>query len=131
MKNIAKKNIASLLIMAAAVAAPSATVYAQTATVINGTSGGPQTSADCGLIPAQPDHSFTINQPTASVSIEVSGSDDYTLLMVGPNNSRECILAHDFDGGAIQSRGLYKAGTYNLYVGDIDGAGAPFTLKVQ
>ena len=130
MKNIATKNIASLLIAAAVVFAPTAAV-GQTATEINGTSGGPQSSADCGFIPAQPDHSFTINQPTASVSIEVSGVNDYTLLMVGPNNSRECILAHDFDEGGIQSRGLYKAGTYNLYVGDIDGAGAPFTLKVQ
>lgn len=127
MKKIATKNIASLLI-AAAVATPTA-VYAQAA--INGTSGGPQTSADCGFIPAQPDHSFTISQATASVSIEVSGSDDYTLLMVGPNNSQECILADDFNGGAIQSRGLYKAGTYNLYIGDIDGVGAPFTLTVN
>lgn len=130
MKNIATKNIASLLI-AAAIAAPATAVYGQTATEINGTSGGPQTSTDCGFLPAQPHHSFTIAQPTASVSIEVSGSNDYTLLMEGPNNSRECILAHDFDGGAIQSRGLYKTGTYNLYVGDLDGAGAPFTLKVQ
>ena len=130
MKNIATKNIASLLI-AAAVVTPTAAVYGQTVAEINGTSGGPQTSADCGFIPAQPSHSFTISQATASVSIEVSSSNDSTLLMVGPNNSRECILAHDFDGGKIQSRGLYKAGTYNLYVGDLDGNGAPFTLQVQ
>ena len=130
MKNIATKNIASLLI-AAAIATPTA-AYGQPATEISGTSGGSQTSAECGFIPAQPDYSFNITQPTASVSIEVTGSNDYTLLMVGPdNNSRECILAHDFDGGAIQSRGLYKAGTYHLYVGDIDGASAPFTLTVQ
>lgn len=132
MKNIATKNIASLLIAASVVAAPAAAVYGQSATEISGTSGGPQTSADCGFLPAQPDYSFNITQPTASVSIEVAGTNDYTLLMVGPdNNSRECILAHDFDGGAIQSRGLYKAGTYHLYVGDIDGAGSAFTLTVQ
>ncbi len=130
MKNIATKNIASLLI-AAAIAAPTTAVYGQSAMEISGTSGGPRQSADCGFVPAQPDYSFNINQPMASVSIEVSGSNDYTLLMVGPDNSRECILAHDFDGGAIQSRGLYKEGTYNLFVGDIDGAGAPFTLTVQ
>ncbi|MEM9806840.1 MAG: hypothetical protein AAF959_16340 [Cyanobacteria bacterium P01_D01_bin.56] len=130
MKNIATQNIASLLI-AATITAPVTAVYAQTTAPVTGTSGGPQTSANCGFIPAQPNYSFTVNQPTQSVSIEVSGSGDYTLLMMGPNNSRECILAHDFDGGAIQSRGLYKTGTYNLYVGDIDGAGAPFTLKVQ
>ncbi|MEO0430484.1 MAG: hypothetical protein AAF151_02220 [Cyanobacteria bacterium J06656_5] len=131
MKNIAPKNIASLLIAATVVAAPTAAVYGQSAAEISGVSGGPQTSAECGFIPAQPHHSFNITQPT-SVSIEVAGSNDYTLLMVGPdNNSRECILAHDFNGGAIQSRGLYKAGTYRLYVGDIDGNGAPFTLSVQ
>ena len=130
MKDIATKNIASLLI-AAAIAAPTA-VYGQSATEITGTSGGSQTSAECGFIPAQPDYSFSITQPAASVSIEVSGTNDYTLLMVGPDtNSSECILAHDFDGGAIQSRGLYKTGTYHLYVGDIDGASAPFTLTVQ
>ena len=132
MKNIATKNIASLLIAATVIAAPNAAVYGQSVTEVSGNSGGSQTSAECGFIPAQPDHSFTISQPTASVSIEVTGSDDYTLLMVGPDNSsRECILAHDFDGGAIQSRGLYKAGTYRLYVGDLDGASATFTLTVQ
>ncbi len=131
MKNIATKNIASLLIAAAVVAAPTNAVYGQSATEISGTSGGPQTSSDCGFVPAQPDYSFNITQSAASVSIEVSGSNDYTLLMVGPDNSRECILAHDFDGGAIQSRGLYKQGSYSLYVGDIDGSGAPFTLTVQ
>ena len=130
MKNIATKKLASLLI-AAAVAAPATAVYAQSAMEVSGTSGGPQTSADCGFLPAQPDYSFNITQPTASISITVSGANDYTLLMVGPNNTRECILAHDFDGGAIQSRGLYKAGTYNLYVGDIDGASDPFTLTVE
>ena len=129
MKNIAKKNIASLLIAATMVTASSAAVYAQPAE-ITGSSGGAQTSADCGFLPAQPDHSFTITQPSASVSINVSGSGDYTLLVTGPD-TRECILAHNFNGGAIQSRGLYKTGTYRLYVGDIDGAGAPFTLTVQ
>ncbi|MBT9313819.1 hypothetical protein [Leptothoe spongobia] len=132
MKNIATKNIASLLIAATMAAAPTAAVYGQSATEISGTSGGPQTSTECGFVPAQPDYSFNITQPTASVSIAVTGSNDYTLLMVGPdNNSRECILAHDFDGGTIQSRGLYKAGTYHLYVGDIDGDSAPFTLTIQ
>ncbi|MBX2863424.1 MAG: hypothetical protein KTR27_07690 [Leptolyngbyaceae cyanobacterium MAG.088] len=131
MKNIATKNIASLLIATVVAAVPTAAVYGQSAAEISGTSGGSQTSADCGFVPAQPDYSFNITKPAASVSIEVSGTNDYTLLMVGPDNSRECILAHDFDGGTIQSRGLYKKGTYNLYVGDIDGSGAPFTLTVQ
>ena len=130
MKNIATKNIASFL-LAAAVAAPTAAVYAQSATEISGTSGGNQPSADCGFIPAQPDYSFNITQSAASVSIEVSGTNDYTLLMVGPDDSRECILAHDFDGGKIQSRGLYKTGAYRLYVGDVDGSGTPFTMTVQ
>lgn len=131
MKNIATKNIASLLIAATVVAAPTAAVYAQSATEITGNSGGNQSSTDCGFIPAQPDHSFNITESAASVSIEVSGANDYTLLMVGPDNSRECILAHDFDGGAIKSRGLYKTGNYRLYVGDLDGNGAPFTMTVQ
>ena len=131
MKNIATKNIASLLIAATVAAAPTTAVYGQSAAEVSGTSGGPQTSADCGFLPARPHHSFNITQSAASVSIEVSGTDDYTLLMVGPDNSRECILAHNFNGGAIQSRGLYKQGTYDLYVGDIDGSGAPFTLTVQ
>ena len=131
MKDIATKQIASLLIATTVVVAPAA-VYGQSATEITGTSGGSQTSEECGSIPDKPDYSFNITESAASVSIEVSGTDDYTLLMVGPDNSsRECILAHDFDGGAIQSRGLYKTGTYNLYVGDIDGAGAPFTMTVQ
>lgn len=130
MKNIPIKNIASLFV-AAAIAAPTTAVYGQAAMEISGTSGGPQTSADCGFVPAQPDYSFNITKPAASVSIAVSGTNDYTLLMVGPDNSRECILAHDFDGGAIQSRGLYKQGTYHLFVGDIDGAGAPFNLTVR
>ncbi|MEM9264666.1 MAG: hypothetical protein AAGA46_04005 [Cyanobacteria bacterium P01_F01_bin.13] len=130
MKDIATKNIASFLIAATVVVAPAA-VYGQSATEITGTSGGSQTSAECGFVPAKPNYSFSITEP-ASVSIEVSGADDYTLLMVGPDNSSsECILAHDFDGGAIQSRGLYKPGTYHLYVGDIDGASAPFTMTVQ
>ncbi|NEP59010.1 MAG: hypothetical protein F6K31_18640 [Symploca sp. SIO2G7] len=130
MKNIATKNIVSLLIVAT-IATPTASVYGQS-TEITGTSGGSQASTGCGFLPTEPDYSFKVTQSTASISITVSGNNDYTLLMVGPDNSsRECILAHDFDGGAIQSRGLYKTGTYHLYVGDIDGVSSPFTIIVD
>ncbi|MEM6253974.1 MAG: hypothetical protein AAF821_13730 [Cyanobacteria bacterium P01_D01_bin.156] len=130
MKNIATKNLTSLL-MVLAIAAPTAAYGQQTTRPVTGTSGGSQTSADCGFIPDKPDYSFSIGPSATSVSIEVSGSGDHTLLMLGPDNSRECILAHDFDGGIIQSRGLYKPGNYELYVGDIDGAGADFSLNLR
>lgn len=129
MKKITTKNLASLLVAATVVAVPTA-VYGQSMIEVIGTSGGPQ-SSDCGFVPDVSDYSFNITQSAASVSIEVAGTNDYTLLMVGPDNSRECIIAHDFNGGAIQSRGLYTTGTYELFVGDLDGAGAPFTLTVQ
>lgn len=127
------KTVATALFSAACAALSIASVaQAQPGLPITGTSGGPTLSADCGALPAAPTYSFTIGPEATSVSISVTGSGDQTLLMLGPgSDARECVLAHDFNGGVMRSGGLFKPGTYNLYVGDLDGQGSPFTLDVR
>lgn len=127
-------KITAPLLFSAACAALSlaSAAYGQARLPVTGTSGGPSSSADCGSLPAAPTYSFQVGPRATSVSISVTGTGDQTLLMLGPDgSSRECVLAHDFNGGVMRSGGLFKPGTYNLYVGDLDGQGSPFTLDVS
>ncbi|MEO1403737.1 MAG: hypothetical protein AAFV72_21170 [Cyanobacteria bacterium J06635_1] len=97
---------------------------------VTGNSGGGQTSS-CGNIAANPNQQLRVTEPFASLNVEVSSTGDYTLFITGPNNFSECVLAHDFDGGIIQSPGVLNQGLYKIYVGDRNGASHPFTLEIS
>jgi hypothetical protein len=97
---------------------------------VRGTSGGPQASS-CGQIASSPNQRLQVTEPFASIDISVQSSGDYTLFIQGPNGFSECVLAHDFSDGTIESPGVLNQGTYEIYVGNRSGASQPFTLRIQ
>jgi hypothetical protein len=96
---------------------------------VSGVTGGSQASS-CGYIASSPSQTIQVTEAFTSLDITVQSTGDYTLLITGPNGFSECVMAHDFDGGVIQSPGLLNQGTYNIYVGDRSGAQNPFTLLI-
>lgn len=96
---------------------------------ITGQSGGSDTSA-CGNITRSNGKTIRVTEPFASLSFEVESEGDYTLLITGPNGFRECVFAHNYDGGVIQAPGLLDQGQYRVFVGDRSGESHPYTLSI-
>lgn len=97
---------------------------------VTGRSGGPQAS-DCGFVSPSANHTVQITEAVAPLNVEVTSSGNYSLLIESDNGFSECVRAHSYDGGAIESTGAVPAGTYRIYVGDFDGASHPFSMTVN
>ncbi|NJM98880.1 MAG: hypothetical protein HC800_18545 [Phormidesmis sp. RL_2_1] len=97
---------------------------------ITGQTGGPQ-SSNCGNTDPTAGQIVRVTEPFASLNFEVQSEGDYTLLITGPNGFRECVFAHNYDGGNIQAPGLLNRGEYRLYVGDRKGESHPYTLSIS
>lgn len=99
---------------------------------IKGTTGGNNNSGDCGYIGNQPSHVINLSQQVYSLNIVVETNQGKpTLLVVGPgNNDRFCILGEASPGKYPKMGGVWAAGKYLIYVGDIQGSQNPFTLKI-
>ncbi|MEL6940254.1 MAG: hypothetical protein AAFO84_13790 [Cyanobacteria bacterium J06598_1] len=97
---------------------------------LRGRSGGNDQSA-CGNITRSNGKTIRVTEPFASLNFEVQSEGDYTLLITGPNGFRECVFAHNYDGGVIQAPGLLDQGQYRIYVGDRSGESHPYTLSIQ
>ena len=96
---------------------------------LTGQSGGSDSSA-CGNINRSNGKTIRVTEPFAALSFEVESEGDYTLLITGPNGFRECVLAHNHDGGVIQAPGLLDQGQYRVFVGDRSGERHPYTLSI-
>lgn len=97
---------------------------------VTGQTGGAQSSA-CGYIGNTPAQVIQVTEPFASLNFEVQSTGDYTLLIRGPQGFNECVLAHDFDGGVIQSPGVLNQGTYQVYIGNRSGTSHPYQLRIR
>ncbi|MEM9151425.1 MAG: hypothetical protein AAGB19_13345 [Cyanobacteria bacterium P01_F01_bin.3] len=96
---------------------------------VTGQTGGNDRSA-CGNINRSRGQTIRITEPFASLSFEVKSQGDYTLLITGANGFRECVFAHNYDGGVIQAPGLLDQGVYRVFVGDRSGESHPYTLSI-
>lgn len=97
--------------------------------LITGQTGGNDRSA-CGNIDRSQPTIIRVTEPFASLSFEVESEGDYTLLISGANGFRECVFAHNYDGGVIQAPGLLDQGRYRIFVGDRSGESHPYTLSI-
>ncbi len=97
---------------------------------LTGTTGGSQVDPACGNIDPAAGQTVQVTEALASLSFEVQSEGDYTLLITGPNDFRECVFAHNHDGGVIKSPGLLNQGDYRVYVGDRSGESHPYTLSI-
>ena len=96
---------------------------------MTGVTGGSEDSA-CGNINPATGNVVQVTEAFASLNFEVQSEGDYTLLITGPNGFKECVFAHNYDGGVIKSPGLLNQGDYRVYVGDRRGESHPYRLSV-
>lgn len=96
---------------------------------LSGQTGGPEQSA-CGNIDPRASQTIQVTEDFASLSFQVESEGDYTLLITGPDGFRECVFAHNYDGGGIQAPGLLTQGEYQVLVGDRRGERHPYTLSI-
>lgn len=97
---------------------------------LTGQSGGSESST-CGNINPAASQVVRITEPFASLDFKVQSQGDYTLLITGPGGFKECVFAHNYDGGVIQAPGLLNQGEYQVYVGDRRGESHPYTLSIS
>lgn len=99
---------------------------------VKGNTGGNVNSGDCGYIANKPNHVINLMEPLYSLKIRVEASQgNPSLLILGPgNNDRFCILGGANTGKLPEMSGVWEAGKYLIYVGDMEGNQHPFTLKI-
>lgn len=111
--------LASLAIAIAAtpaVANPIAVNPTQTSP-LSGLSGGSSKTPDCGFIAGGPNHSLQVTEQINSMRIRVEATGgNPTLLVIGPDaDERHCA------SNKPEIPGLWLPGTYQVYVGDLNG----------
>ena len=90
-----------------------------------GISGGPDYTNDCGYIDTTPDHILTIPKGFNFLRAHVESPGDVTMLVTGPDG-RFC--RDDESGYLPVLHGAWPPGTYNIWIGDWDEGGYPYTL---
>ena len=123
--------LAAVLTVGSAAKAQSVTRTPLSAPVeLTGRTGGSESST-CGNINPAAGQIVQITEPFASLDFEVQSQGDYTLLITGPGGFKECVFAHNYDGGVIQAPGLLNQGEYQVYMGDRRGESHPYTLSIS
>ena len=97
---------------------------------VSGVSGGSQSSS-CGFIANTPNHVLQVTEQFAPLDIQVTSTGDFTLFISGPDGFSECVMAHNFDQGAINAPGLLNRGDYSIFIGDRNGQSNPYRLSIQ
>ena len=103
------------------------------AQVIQGSSGGPVNSGNCGFIANSPN--YTINLPRRvdymRITVQAVGGQP-TLLVVGPQaNDSFCVLGDRGSGLQPEISGVWEPGNYNIFIGDRTGTRHQFTLNIS
>lgn len=94
--------------------------------VLEGNSGGSSNSQDCGYTAAVPNHELTLTEDFSYLRLDVLGDANPTLLVIGPDRGdRFCARS------LPQQSGYWQAGTYEIYVGDLNGESAPYQLSIS
>ncbi|CAN5804563.1 hypothetical protein BH23CYA1_BH23CYA1_19150 [soil metagenome] len=123
--------LAAVLTVGSAAQAQSVTRMPLSAPVeLTGQTGGPESST-CGNINPAAGQVVRITEPFASLDFKVQSQGDYTLLITGPGGFRECVFAHNYDGGVIQAPGLLNQGEYQVHGGARRGESHPYTLSIS
>lgn len=122
-------TLATVLSVAGVANAGTSETPLQSPVVVNGTSGGPQ-SSQCGYIAGSPNQVVRVTQPLTPIRFRVQGAGEPTLLINGPNGRSQCVLADSYSGGTIEVPGVWEPGTYSVYIGDRARGSHPFTLSI-
>lgn len=111
-------------------AAPKSSTYEQT---IQGNSGGPIDSKNCGFVAATPSYTLSLSKRMDYMRMFVQANGGQpTLLVIGPKQEDSfCVLGDLSAGLNPEISGVWEAGTYQVYVGDRAGEQHQFTLKIS
>ena len=103
------------------------------AQVIQGSSGGPVNSVNCGFIANHPNYTISLSQRVDYMRITVQAvGGQPTLLVVGPQaNDSFCVLGDRGSGLQPEISGVWEPGTYNIFIGDRTGDRHKFTLNIS
>ncbi len=132
------KRLSSILFALAAVLAVGTTAKADPAVrtplaapiEVTGQTGGSESST-CGNINRATGQIVQVTEAFTALNFEVQSRGDYTLLITGPDGFKECVFAHNYDGGVIQAPGLLNRGEYRVFVGDRRGESHPYTISIS
>lgn len=100
---------------------------------IQGNSGGPIDTKNCGFVAASPSYTVSLSERTdyMRISVEANGGQP-TLLVTGPKAEDSfCVLGDLSAGLKPEISGVWEPGIYNVYVGDRSGEQHQFTLNVS
>ncbi|MGK7895250.1 MAG: hypothetical protein AB4372_16915 [Xenococcus sp. (in: cyanobacteria)] len=103
------------------------------AQVIQGSSGGPVNSGNCGFIANSPNYTLNLPQRVDYMRITVQAiGGQPTLLVVGPQaNDSFCVLGDRGSGLQPEISGVWEPGSYNIFIGDRTGTRHKFTLSIS
>lgn len=100
---------------------------------LQGKTGGGINSKDCGYINSQPNHIINLIQKVdyLRVTLKANGGEP-TLLILGPGSAdRFCVLGDRNSGVNPEISGVWEAGKYIIYVGDLTNSAHDFTLNIS
>jgi hypothetical protein len=98
--------------------------------VVNGTTGGPVKTRDCGSVAQTPNQVVSLTNGSIDyMRMSVTAEGDPTLVVQGPGG-RFCVLADKRAGENPHISGFWPQGVYKIYVGDRSGAQHPYTLSL-
>ena len=111
-------------------ALPESNIIAQ---IIQGSSGGPVNSVNCGFIANSPNYTINLPERVDYMKITVqAGGGQPTLLVIGPQaNDSFCVLGDRGSGLQPEISGVWEPGTYNIFIGDRTGTRHKFTLNIS
>lgn len=100
---------------------------------VTGNSGGGINSQDCGYIASQPNHVLNLMQKVDYLRVDLqSNGGEATLLILGPGaQDRFCVLGDRNSGVNPELAGVWEAGKYLIYVGDLSNSQHNFTLNIS
>lgn len=103
------------------------------AQVIQGSSGGPVNSGNCGFIANSPNYTLNLSQRVDYMRITVQAvGGQPTLLVVGPQpNDSFCVLGDRGSGLQPEISGVWEPGNYRIFIGDRTGTRHQFTLNIS
>lgn len=105
----------------------------QTNKTIKGQSGGAIDSQGCGFVSSNPSYEMNLEQKVDYMRFTVQADGGQpTLLVVGPNSGDSfCVLGDEVSGLQPEISGVWEAGYYKIYVGDLVGSKHIFTLNIS
>ncbi|MEH1873942.1 hypothetical protein [Nostoc sp.] len=97
--------------------------------ILKGKSGG-TVKSNCGNITTEPNQVIQVTESLPYLRLTVESQGKPTLLIDGPGG-RFCVIADKYSGGKPELSGYWQAGTYSVYVGELDVSQAKYSYTLS